>query len=636
MSVDNNSDNEEFGEIVSRRGFILAGLATAGLASMGGVESVLSAVPGSVIGKSSLLGFKGVPISEADKVIVPEGYTAKVLISWGDPISDGPEFKQDASNTSADQAVQWGMHNDGLVYFPFKKSSKRGLIAENNEYVDDELLFPDGSENWDAEKTAKSQNAHGVSIIEVRKRKVKKKKGSKGRRRREWQVVRPSKYARRITAQTRIALSGPAAGDPRLKTSYDPNGTWVRGTLNNCAMGYTPWGTYLTCEENFNGYFVKDAERTDLEKRYGIQKGGFGYHWHKTDKRFDLTVEPNEVNKFGWVVEIDPFKPDSTPIKRTFLGRMKHECAKVQEAKDGRIVVYTGDDQGFEYIYRFVSKHKWKKAIKKGKSPLDEGTLYVAKFHDTGKGEWIPLTPQNPALTGWSIQDILINTRGAADEVKATKMDRPEWIDTFPKELSVVATLTNNSGRGVGDWPGKDAANPRDRNVYGGVIKWSHKKDWTENEFTWEHFALAGNPDEPSHGSTIKGDKYGSPDGIYVAPSGRLWIQTDVSRSNINPEDRSGRYEGFGNNAMLAVDPDTRETRRFLVGPNVCEVTGVFCTPDEKTMFVGIQHPGESAKGRNDPKNPKRWSSWPDGDKGGRPRSSLLVITKDDGGKIGS
>jgi secreted PhoX family phosphatase len=626
--VSNRSSNETFEDVVkarvSRRGAIVGGLA-----ALGGVSALLESVP--AVAGGPLLGFTGIAPSSADEVVVPPGYSARVLIGWGDPVSVGPEFQQDASNSAEDQALQWGMHNDGLVYFPIQ-GSRRGLIVQNHEYTDDVLLFPDGTANWDTEKTSKSLNAHGVGIIEVAFDDGDADCGFGPPAERAWRVVRPSRYARRITGQTPIVIGGPAAGDPRLQTSADPTGRLVLGTLNNCAMGYTPWGTYLACEENFNGYFRKTGTQTELERRYGITAAGFGYLWHTTDSRFSADQEPNEANRFGWVTEIDPFKPDSKPVKRTALGRFKHEGAWVQEARDGRVVVYSGDDEIFEYIYRFVSKEKWKKAIAKGRSPLDEGTLFVAKFHADGSGEWLPLTPENSALAGWSLADILINTRGAADAVGATKMDRPEWIDTFPDQLTAIATLTNNSRRGTGTNPAVDAANPRSPNNYGHIIRWSYAHDWTENTFGWDIFALAGDPAVAAHGSTIVGDKYGSPDGIYVAPSGRLWIQTDVSGGTIN----TGAYAGFGNNQMLCADPVTKETRRFLVGPNVCEVTGVFVTPDEKTMFVGIQHPGEAPTGVNDPAEPKKYSSWPDGASGGRPRSSLVVVTKDDGGVIGS
>lgn len=384
--------------------------------------------------------------------------------------------------------------------------------------------------------------------------------------------------------------------------------------------------------------------RSNLEKRYGIAPFSSGFRLHTTDFRFNADAEPNEPNRFGWVVEIDPFRPNSTQVKRTALGRLKHEGAWVQETKDGKIVVYMGDDERNEYIYRYVSNKRWRVARLLGENPLDDGILYVAKFHADGTGEWLPLTPNNPALAGWSLPDILINTRAAADAVGATMMDRPEWIDTFPESLTVVATLTNNNRRGSAPAssnapdgstvagtarPSVDAANPRSVNNYGHILRWYYAKDFSEPNFGWDIFALCGDPANPAHGSTIIGDKYGSPDGIYFTPSGRLWIQTDVSTSTIN----SGVYAGFGNNQMLCADPTTRETRRFLVGPKQCEITGVFVTPDEKTMFVGIQHPGETP---NDPLNPKAFSSWPDGAAGGRPRSSCIVITKDDGGQIGS
>lgn len=625
--LSNPSNNETFHEVVaariSRRDFLGGGLASIGIVSIGGIGALLPARCGR---SRPLLGFQSIPPSTADTVVVPPDYTARVLIAWGDPVSNGPAFQQDASNTAADQALQWGMHNDGAAYFPIN-GSKRGLLVQNHEYMDDILLFPDGIANWTPEKTAKALAAHGVSIIEVRQ------KSGKGKAPCEWEVVRPSRYARRITGTTPMDIGGPAAGDPRFVTNADPTGRKVLGTLNNCAMGHTPWGTYLACEENFNGYFRTNGPPApgSIEARYGINANGVGFLIHTTDNRFTLAAEPNEPNRFGWVVEIDPFKPTSTPIKRTALGRIKHEGARVQETKNGRIVVYMGDDEIFEYIYRYVSNLPWRRAIKSGVSPLDDGVLYVAKFNANGTGSWIPLTPANPALAGWSLNDILINTRRAGDLVGGTKMDRPEWIDTLPDELTGLATLSNNSRRGTGTNPPADAANPRSPNTFGHIIRWRYANDWTETDFKWDFFALGGDPANAAHGSTIVGDKYGSPDGIYVAPSGRLWIQTDVGGSTIN----AGAYAGFGNNQMLCADPRTGETRRFMVGPNGAEVTGVTMTPDEKTMFVGIQHPGEGPD-ENDPADPKQFSSWPDGPSGGRPRSACVVITKCDGGEIGS
>ena len=647
--IANTSDNETFAEVLearlSRRSVLTGGAAALATGvAFSGADALVSAVPAAADGRrrGPLLGFDGIDPFADDTVHVPPGYTARVLISWGDPVSNGPAFKPDASNTAAEQAQQWGMHNDGVVFFPIEGilgrflplpflNSWHGVLVENSEYTDDGLLFPDFTANWTAEKTAKSQNAHGVNIVEVRRRIF----GN-------WEVVRPSRYARRITAQTPIDFGGPIAGDDRLKTAADPTGRRVLGTLNNCAMGFTPWGTYLACEENFNGYFLRTAAlRSPSEIRYGIAPFTSGQRWGTTDTRFNADLNPNEPNRFGWVTEIDPFNPNSTPVKRTALGRLKHEGAWVQEARDGRVVVYMGDDQTFEYIYRYVSADRWRRMRRRGVNPLDEGTLYVARFKADGTGEWLPLVPGAPGLPAadWPLARILVDTRLAADAVRsadgvgtATKMDRPEWIDTFPDQLTGIVTLTNNTARTAAQ---VDAATPTDqqprRNPYGHILRWFYANDFTEPTFGWDIFALGGNPVTAADGTPLTADHFGSPDGLYVAPSGRLWIQTDVSASTIN----AGLYAGFGNNQMLCADPGTREIRRFLTGPNGCEVTGCFTTPDERTMFVGIQHPGEPASGDVSATNPAT-STWPTSTPGARPRSSCIVITKNNGGEIGS
>lgn len=643
--ISNPTTNPHFSEVldaaIARRTVLVGGVAAAAAAFLPTAGVATAAETGAARGAGApLLGFTAIPVSTADTVVVPEGYTASVLISWGDPVSDGPAFRPDASNTAADQAQQWGMHNDACYFFPLpgglpidrswkghRPKVRRGLLVQNHEYSDDVLLFADGTANWDAAKTAKSLAAHGVSVIELCW-----KNGT-------WEIVRPSWYARRVTGATPTEISGPAAGHELLRTSADPTGTRVLGTLNNCSFGHTPWNTYLACEENFNGYFRKTAAPNALEARYGISAAGFGYLWHTTDTRFQVDVEPNEPNRFGWVTEIDPYDPRIAPVKRTGLGRIKHEGSWVVETKKKKVVVYSGDDEQNEYVYRYVSNLPWKKAFQVGKHPLDDGILYAGKFDADGTGEWLPLTFGQgplvaPAFT--SQADVLIRARQAADALGATRMDRPEWIDVDEETGFVYCTLTNNSRRGTTPEgptrPPVDAANPRAANVYGHIIRWQYRNDYDEPVFRWELFALAGDPAVPATGSTIVGDKYGSPDGIYVSPQGRLWIQTDVSGSTVN----AGAYAGFGNNQMLCADPETRETRRFLVGPNVCEVTGVVVTPDERTMFVGIQHPGEAPTGANDPANPKRFSSWPEGAAGGRPRSSTVIVTKDDGGVIGS
>jgi hypothetical protein len=579
-----------------------------------------------------LLGFAAIAPSDADTVRVPSGYVASVLYAWGDPISDGPAFKQDASQDAEDQAVQAGMHHDGIHFFPLpagSSGSERGLLAMNHEYTDDGLLHPGGFEPWTAQKVAKSQAAHGVSIIEIER--------AGGR----YRVVRPSRHARRITARTPIRVAGPAAGDALLRTAADPAGTEVLGTLNNCAMGHTPWGTYLSCEENFNGYFAHPASPVPAALlRYGIANKDAGYRWSEHDERFDAERHPNEPNRFGWVVEIDPYDPTSMPVKRTALGRVKHEGATTTLAPDGRVVVYMGDDERFEYIYKFVSKGRFDPADRAGALRLlDEGTLYVARFDAGGAGTWLPLVHGAGGLdeaAGFASQaQVLVWTRQAADKVGATRMDRPEWIAVHPVTREVYCSLTNNSQRGAMGKAPTDEANPRAENLFGHIIRWRERgDDPAATTFRWDLFVLAGDPkqEKDAHRGNVRGDAFCSPDGLWFDGRGVLWIQTDVSSSVLN----TGVYQGVGNNQMLAADPKTGEVRRFLTGPRGCEITGITGTPDGRALFVNIQHPGEPATERNDPATPQAVSTWPDGPAGGRPRSATLVIQRADGGLIGT
>ncbi len=643
-TISNPSSNESFESILernlSRRQVLKGGLGAAAVAMFGPpLFDMNKALAGT--DSAGLIGFTGISPSTADTVRVPAGYSAQVLYRWGDPASAGPAFLQDASNSAADQMVQAGMHHDGMHFFPFPKrgagrsvqySSDRGLMCINHEYTDDGLLHPGGMSPWTAEKVAKSKAAHGVSVIEVRM-------DEDG----EWKVKRPSAFARRITGDTPIRISGPVAGSDWVRTLADPAGLTVLGTLNNCAHGYTPWGTYLTCEENWNGYFVNRSGAIPAEqRRYGISANGFGYRWHEHDERFDAARHPNEPNRFGWVVEIDPFQPQSRPVKRTALGRIKHEGAIVTLARDQRVVVYTGDDERFEYIYKFVSRDAFDaraSSAAHNRDLLDHGTLYVARFNADGGGEWVALEHGRNGLTagnGFSSQaEVLVKTRQAADRVGATKMDRPEWIAVHPVTGEVYCTLTNNSRRGAAGQPATDAANPRANNVYGHIIRWRESgADNAALSFQWDVFVLCGDPAnaDPAKRGNIVGDIYGSPDGLWFDDRGVLWIQTDVSTSTLN----RGDYANMGNNQMLACDPATGETRRFLTGPRGCEVTGVVATPDGKNLFVNLQHPGETAAERGDPANPKAVSAWPDGEAGGRPRSATVVIRRDDGGVIGS
>lgn len=589
----------------------------------------------SALSKAVSLGFTSIPVSTADTVTVPEGYIARPFYRWGDAVGikgNLPEFKFDASNTTDEQAAQAGMHHDGMAWFSLpqgKENPAHGLLALNHEYIDNGMLFKDGTANWDLDKARKGQNAMGISVIEVKKDNV------------GWQVVRPSSFARRITVNTPMQLSGPARHQALMKTAADPQGEVVLGTMQNCANGKTPWGTYLTCEENWSDIFVKKAPRNVLEKRYGISDSDESYHWNEVDERFSVDKTPNEPNRFGWVVEIDPYDPTSTPRKHTALGRFKHEGAAVTLAGDNRVVVYMGDDQKFEYIYKFISENKYDPGDRKANMQLlESGTLYVARFNDDGSGDWLPLIFGENGLDqskGFDNQgDLLIKTRLAADTVGATKMDRPEWIavDTHAKG-SVYCTLTNNSDRGKEGKAPVDAANPRANNQFGHIMHWREERaDPASAKFTWNILVLAGrtDSDDPKAKGSMQGAEFGSPDGLSFDHRGVLWIQTDVSSSTINKK----AYEGMGNNQMIATLPGTNEYRRFLTGPRGCEITGIAFTPDNCTLFINIQHPGEGGDDITDPSNPRAISNWPDSRSDGRPRSSTVVITKSNGGIIGT
>ena len=593
------------------------------------------------------LGFKPIVTSRADAVVVPRGYRYQVLSAWGDPVVAGAaSFRPDAD--AAAQAAAAGMGHDGMAFFPLPPSpigAERGLLAVNYEYTDDGLLHPNGMDPWTADKAAKSKAAHGVGIIEIVA-----EGGS-------WRVVPGSLFGRRITADTPIALAGPAAGHAWMKTADDHEGRTVRGTFNNCAFGKTPWGTYLTCEENVAPYFVQDAgDIPRHQQRYGIgpSKDAWGFRWEEFDPRFDAARYPNEPNRHGWVVEIDPMDPKSAPVKRTALGRMGHEGATVTLARDGRAVVYMGDDDfrsKFEHIYKFVSRRPYVagSGAAANRDLLDDGTLYVARFDAAGAGVWLPLRAGEGVLDaahGFPSQaEVVIDARTSADLVGGSFMDRPEWIAIHPQSKEVYCSLTNNSLRGKGKPPGGDAplgadsANPRAPNAMGHIIRWREQNgDAAALQFSWDIFLLAGDPVSPDplkRGNVAGGVAFGNPDGIVFDERGVLWIATDVAAPTMAAAD----WDAIGNNQLLAADPRTREVRRFLTGPVGCEITGVTFAPGMRAVFVNIQHPGESPAphpGRNDPAKPKANSSWPDGDAGTHPRSATIVITRDDGGVIGT
>jgi secreted PhoX family phosphatase len=577
------------------------------------------------------IGFKGVAVDASDKLQVPEGYTASVIAAWGEPVGvpgNMPAWKGDGSHTAAEQAVQMGMHHDGMEFFPLEgNSSVRGLLAMNHEYTDDGLLHSGGLAGWNAEKVRKSQAAHGLSVIEVAL-----KDG-------QWDMVRPSRYARRFTANTPFAIGGPCAGHAMMKTAADAEAKLALGTFNNCASSKTPWGTYLSGEENWMGYFSGGDNLSEHEKRWGMRKGGSGYNWHAHDERFDAVKNPNEPNRHGWVVEVDPYDPTATPIKRTALGRAAHEGAWAAVTKDGRAVIYSGEDARFEYIYKFVSRDKIKPGgAKPNATLLDHGTLHVARFNADGSGQWIAMVHGQGPLTaanGFADQgEVLIKARQASDILGATKMDRPEWLAIDPLSGWVYCTLTNNSSRGMPNFPGVDAANPRANNAFGQIIRWQEDRDFDAGTFKWNHLVLAGDPanERAEAKGNTKGDLYACPDGIAFDARGVLWIQTDAHATQMY----KGELKNVGNNQMLACDPRSGDTRRFLTGPTNCEVTGATWTPDGRTLFINIQHPGETPSDRSDPAEPSKYSNWPDFKPGGRPRSATVVIRRKDGGVIGT
>jgi len=549
-------------------------------------SSLAKAMPLNEPKSFNLFGFKEVAANTKDDITLPNGYLWKPLVSWGDPLwSQGKVYDSPALVTEQSQELAFGDNNDGMKHF---KVQGRELLAINNEYVNFASFFSHRKSKSpeNREDALKTQQAVGVSIVEV----VAHSQG--------WQVVKDSPYNRRITAQTPMKITGPAKGHALMKTKQDPDGIESLGTWSNCGSGKTPWGTYLTCEENFNGYYASTDNNIIISeelKRYGLAHQGYGYDWHKVDKRFDLSVTPNEPNRSGYVVEIDPANPNSQPKKRTALGRFKHENAEIAIAKTGQVVVYLGDDERGEFLYRYISNNQYHPQADID-DLMENGTLYVAKFHDDGSGEWLALTPKT---TGMSQAEICIHTRQAASEVNATTMDRPEWVAVNPNKAEVFCALTNNKNRGLktnagGDKQPVGGPNPREKNHYGQVLRWiPSQENHAADTFNWNLFVLAGNPVKHKTGllagsSNINSDNmFNSPDGVHFDSQGHLWIQTDGNVSD------TGDFSGMGNNQMLLANPETGEIKRFMVGPVGCEVTGFAFSEDKKTIFVSIQHPGE-------------------------------------------
>ncbi|MEH6509540.1 PhoX family phosphatase [Halopseudomonas aestusnigri] len=600
-----------------------------------------------------LLGFSAVAVSSADEIVVPEGYSYQVIIPWGTPILGSfPSFS--VNSTGADQAEQVGSHHDGMHFYPIDGSSDDGLLVLNHEYVEPRLMHAaaqglaltsgalpplvDGERP--ADQVRKEANAHGVSVVRI-------VKGANN----EWSV-QPDALNRRITALTPMEIHGPVRGSDFVKTLYSPNGTMTRGTLNNCGNGYTPWGTYMAAEENWAGYFTNKGDNPREHSRYGVQTGATSrYAWELADNgadefvRFDASIKGataaddyrNEPVCFGWMVEIDPFDPTSNPKKRTAMGRFGHEGVVFAPAEEGKpVVCYSGDDSRFEYIYKFVTAANYNAATANG-SLLDEGTLYVARFNDDGTGEWLPLVYGQNGLdeaNGFNSQaDVLVNTRLAADFMGATPMDRPEWGAVDPANGDVYFTLTNNTSRNAGN---VNEANPRVTNRHGHIIRW--KEDGGEQAattFSWDIFLFGGDSGESGVDTNIGYDPNGdvltadnilsSPDGLWIDPDSRVWIQMD-----------SGYTDPFGNCAMLVADPTTGDLKRFLVGPIDQEITGITMTPDQRTLFINVQHPGEGTSA-TDFAAGNYTSSWPDFMPATRPpRSATVVVWKNDGGIVGS
>ncbi|MFN4011421.1 MAG: PhoX family protein [Pannonibacter sp.] len=604
---------------LSRRGFlsgILAmGSAAAAMGSLSGVGALMSST--SAEASTSRFAFKPIAIATDSTIHVPEGYTWDVLAKWGDPLfSSAAPFSDEIGGDAASADKVFGENTDGMELFVI---GNRQVIAVNHEYVNPEINLPKNDKGTpvSAEDVMKLQNLQGVTVMEVAE-------GENG-----WGIVVDSPFNRRITHLTPMKISGPAAGSDLLKTEADPTGTQSLGTFNNCGAGKTPWGTYLTCEENFNGYFgTTDAafKLPDDYKRYGIV-AETRYAYEKFDPRFDVAKNPNEPRRAGYVVEIDPSDASSTPVKRTALGRIKHENAAVVIARDGRVVVYMGDDERGEFLYKYVSNDVYVPGGDTSKL-LDEGMLSVARFSDDGTGEWLALTPET---TGMKADEIAVFTRQAASKVGATTMDRPEWVAVNPVAIEAYCCLTNNTRRGEvkdgkmrtnagGDEMTVNAVNPREKNGYGQIVRWyPANNDHADASFKWDLFAMAGNPvvhkDSAYAGSQNinEGNMFNSPDGMMFDTTGLVWIQTDGEDSN------EGDFAGQGNNQMLAGDPVTGRIERFLTGPKGSEVTGLTWSADKRTMFVGIQHPD---------------APFPEGE-GKLPRSAIIAIKRQDNALVG-
>jgi secreted PhoX family phosphatase len=573
-----------------------------------------------------------------DDMTVPAGYDWTTIIRWGDPLfDDSPEFDI-AAQTGESQSAQFGYNCDYLDIISEGRNDRRGYLVSNHEYTNENIMFsPDYQASHPEDVINAAIAAHGLSIVDLRR-------DGKGQ---PWEYVRGGRRNRRITGSTPFAVDGPAAGSDLLKTADDPSGTRVLGTLNNCAGGTTPWGTVLSGEENFNQYFVGTGAAE--ERRIGIKPGPTERKWETVHPRFNLNNEgyANEANRFGWIVEVDPEDPTSTPVKHTALGRFKHEAGTAVLSRDGHAVVYSGDDEKNDYLYKFVSRKKYRKGDKRhNMTLLSDGTLYVAQFRGDspeseidgsgdlpsdgafdGRGRWIPLVKGNRSLVkGMTVDEVLVHTRLAADRVGATPMDRPEDVETNPVTGKVYMALTNNSDRTAQT---ADEANPVAGNRDGHVIELVERRgDHTAERFSWNILLLAGDPakSDSVYFSGYPADKVSPiscPDNLAFDSQGNLWISTDGAPGKIGYSDALHKVTLEGR--------DRGRVEQFLAVPADAETCGPVIHDRDNSVFVNVQHPGE---------NTEKWgeftSRFPDflpasgpvqvGDKVAAPRPSVVQV----------
>ncbi|MEU0675278.1 PhoX family protein [Streptomyces sp. NPDC006172] len=653
QEVPNTSANDYVGDVIagalSRRS-VMRAVAVVTVAGAAGAVGVTGARPAAAATRESAaaagkaargLRYRAVAPNTVDAVVVPDGYRQNVVIRWGEPILRGAPAFDPEKQTAKAQAGQFGYNCDFLALLPLPGERGRQLLVANHEYTDEILMF----RGYDAANPTREQAeiawaAHGLSAVVV----------EEDRRTGRLTAVPRHPLNRRVTATTEFRITGPAAGSPLLRTSADPTGRKVFGTLNNCSGGTTPWGTTLHGEENFNQYFANSGRATD--KRYGIGAGASERKWERFDKRFDVAQEPNEVHRFGYVVEFDPYDPASTPRKHTALGRFKHEAATVRLTDDGRPVVYSGDDERFDYFYKFVGSKRMRRggsraAREHNLSLLDEGTLYVAKLtgdspaseiDGTGKlpgdgefdgsGEWIPLATASARgavshVEGMTAEEVFVFTRLAGDKVGATKMDRPEDIEPNPVTGKVYVALTNNGNRGVGANAKADEANPRNANKHGHVLELTERGNRADStRFAWSLFLVAGDPNDPATyfaGFPKDGvSPISCPDNLAFDPHGNLWISTDGSQL--------GSHDGlFG---VATRGARRGELKQFLTVPNGAETCGPIV--QERRVVVAVQHPGELDGASVE--NPK--SVWPDGP-GKIVRPAVVAVWRGDGEDVG-